>query len=223
MPPPTARAREAWRSCLWRSLPPPHRAGDPDRGRVAERAGGGAAPGGIETHVERLVFLEGEAAPGRVELVRREAQVEEYSGGRTDAGLAGVASDLPEASVAEGHPLAEAREPLARARERLGVGIQPEEPRARAPCFQHPFRVSAHADRPVHHPAPSSGAQEKRHFVGQHREVLHLPLHVYTPLSASFCSTSSMGAPTLSRSKCVHRSAFQISNFSCMPMIVTSL
>ena len=34
--------------------------------------------------------------------------------------------------MAKGHPLAEAREPLARAGERLRVGVQPEEPRARA-------------------------------------------------------------------------------------------
>ncbi len=163
------------------------------------------------------------AISASVELVRGKAQVEEDRGGRSDAGLAGVGSDLTEAPVAQGHPVPEAGEALASAREGLGISVQPEEACALAACFQQALRVSAHAYGPVHHPAPSSGAQEKRHFVGQHREVRHLPRHVYTPLSASFCSTSSMGAPTLSRSKCVHRSAFQISNFSCMPMMVTSL
>ena len=42
--------------------------------------------------------------------------------------------------------------------------------------LEQPLRVSTHADCPVHHPAPAPGAQEKRHFVDEDREVRSLPL-----------------------------------------------
>ena len=123
-------------------------------------------------------FWKREAPARLVELVRGQAEVEQDGGGTADAGRFGVRAHVLEAALAEPHLVAEAREPPARALESLGVAVDPEQARALSACFQQPFSVSAHADCPVHHPAPASGAQEKRHFVHQHREVrVLLPLH----------------------------------------------
>jgi hypothetical protein len=55
--------------------------------------------------------------------------------------------------------------------------VDAEQARVRTARLEESLRVSTHADRPVYHPAPVPGAQEKRHFVDEDREVRSLPLH----------------------------------------------
>ena len=145
---------------------------------AVQELGRGGPLGGVEAHVERLVALEGKAARRLIELVGGEAQVQEHGVRFGHARGARVGGEVPEASLREHHAIAEAGQPLPGARQRLGIVIEPEEPRSGPRALQQSLSVSTHANRPVHDPAPATGAQEERHLVHQHREVRHpLPLH----------------------------------------------
>src|SRR5258707_6229474 len=74
-----------------------------------------------------LLALEGEPAARLVELVGREPEVEEHRGGPLDAGADGERAEVAEAAVTEHHPRPEAREPLRRAREGLGIAVDAEQ------------------------------------------------------------------------------------------------
>jgi hypothetical protein len=55
--------------------------------------------------------------------------------------------------------------------QRLGIGVQAQEPYAAAARFQQRLRVSAHPHRPVDHPTLASRPQKKRDLVDEDRNV----------------------------------------------------
>src|SRR5262245_21510580 len=146
-------------------------------GEAGQEVGGGTTVARIEAHIEGLVVLEAEAAAGGLELIRRQPEVEEDRGGLGHAGLLRMRGEVAETALPEGDPLAEALEALPRSPQSFGIAVEAEQTSVLAAHLQQPLRVATHADRYVHHPAPASGAQAKRHFVQQHREVRTLPLH----------------------------------------------
>jgi len=81
------------------------------------------------------------------------------------------AGEVAEAAVDEPHAVAEAREAGAGARERVGIGIEAEQANVLAPCLQHRLRVSAHAHRPIDHPALAARSQQPRDLVHEDGNV----------------------------------------------------
>ena len=133
--------------------------------------GRGLPARGIEAHVERLVALEREPPPGGVELPGRDAQVEQDRPRFGDAVLDDHPRQVGEAGVHQPRPLAEAREPAAGLPQRLGIGVEAEQAHVGPARRQQRFRVSAHAHRPVDHPAPVPRSQEKRDLVHEDGNV----------------------------------------------------
>jgi hypothetical protein len=162
-------------------------------GQPGQQLGGRGPRAGIEAHVQGLVTLEREAAPRVVELIRRHPEVEQHRRRTLHARPGGERAEVAEAAPYQHHASAEALEPPRRAREGLGVAIDTEQATLTA-RLQELLRVSTHADCPVHHPAPASGAQEEHHLVEQHGYV-----HAQTPLAANRSRRSSSG-PAFSRS-----------------------
>src|SRR5215470_6297939 len=145
---------------------------------AGQKVGGGPTVARIEAHVEGLVVLEAEAAAGDLELIRRQPKVEEDGRSLSHAHLLRMRRDVAEAALPESDPPAEALQAPRRTPQSLGIAVEAEQAGALVAHFQQPLSVATHADRSVHHPAPASGAQEKRHFVQQHWEVRALPFHL---------------------------------------------
>ena len=81
------------------------------------------------------------------------------------------APEIAEAPPAQDGPRAEGRQPRPRARQRLGVPVDPEHAHPGRGAGQHRFRVPSHPHRPVDHPARAPRAQEEHHLVPQDRDV----------------------------------------------------
>ena len=94
------------------------------------------------------------------------------------------APDLAEAAAVEDRPRAEAGQAGPRAGEGLGVCVQSEHAHVIRRPFEHRLGVSAHADRPIDHPALAAGPQEEQRFVEHHRDV-----NRYTPMLDSLSNT----------------------------------
>ncbi len=130
---------------------------------------GGLAPRAIHPHVERLVAAKTETAALGVELHRRHAEIRQHPRHLADA----VARRAPRRSRDSRRAPASrdrrTRERLARDGERVGVAIDPDQPR-RATLEQHP-RVTAEADRAIDESAAALRLQERSHFVDENRNV----------------------------------------------------
>jgi hypothetical protein len=73
--------------------------------------------------------------------------------------------------VGERHALAEAGEPGGRLLQGSGVGVETEQAHVRAARLQQRFSVTAHAHRPVDHPAPVTRSQKPRDLVHEDGNV----------------------------------------------------
>jgi hypothetical protein len=140
-------------------------------GQPPEQLGGGVTLGGIEAHVERLLALEGEPATGLVELVRGQPEVQQHRGRALHSRVRRDRAEVAEAAAHEHHARTEALEAARRAREGFRIAIDTEQAALAPRRLQQLLRVSTHADCPVHHPAPTTGAQEECHFVEKDRYV----------------------------------------------------
>ena len=118
---------------------------------------GGVALARVEAHVERLLTLERESAAGFVELIRREAEVQQHRGRALHARVRRDRAQVAEAAAHQHHAGAEALQAARRARERFGVAIDTEQAALATRRLQQPLRVSTHADCPVHHQPPRRG------------------------------------------------------------------
>ncbi len=79
--------------------------------------------------------------------------------------------EVGEAGVHQPRALAEARQPGARLPQRLGIGVQAEQAHVGPAHRQQRLSVSAHAHRPVDHPAPVARSQQKRDLVHEDGNV----------------------------------------------------
>jgi len=106
---------------------------------------------GIESHVEPLVDLEGEAPTAVDELVGGEPEVEQDRVRRVDAGGAGLVGEVAEVGVAQAHARPVPREPPSREGERRRITVEPEQPRV-GRVLEERGGMPAEPDRPVHDP-----------------------------------------------------------------------
>ena len=70
------------------------------------------------------------------------------------------------------HAIAKRLERRARQRQRVGVAIDPDQPRRAG--FEHHARVAAEADRAIDEDAAALRLQQRAHFVDQNRNVHEL-------------------------------------------------
>src|SRR5207247_1765277 len=188
---------------------PPHdRAGDPPRvpllavldedprelglGQPIHELRRSFAARGIEAHVERLILLEREAAPRRLELVGRHAEVEQDRARTRDAVRLCRGPEVAERFVREAHAIAEAREPRSRVPQCVRAHVESQEPDRRRARHQERLGVTAHSHRRIDHPSLAARSQEKRDFVDEHRNVSYFDL---TPT----CESQAKSPPNSSR------------------------
>ena len=74
-------------------------------------------------------------------------------------------------AVDQADAVTEAREPRARADERFGIGVDAEQAHVRRALRQHRLCVTAHAHRPVDHPALAPWSQQPRDLVHEDGNV----------------------------------------------------
>jgi hypothetical protein len=139
--------------------------------RVATCSRRGHAARGVQAHVERLVALEREAAAGGLELPGRHTEIEEHGAGLANAVLGGHGAEVGETGVGHTRARPEAGQPGTGLPHRLRVGVETEQAHVLAAPLQHRLRVSAHAHRPVDHPAPVTRPQQKRDLVHEDGNV----------------------------------------------------
>src|SRR5437773_961483 len=186
-------------------------------GQPVHEVSGGLAAGGIEAHVERLVALEREAAPRRLELVRRHAEVEQERPRARDAVRLRRPPEVPEALPREAHALAEPREPRAGVPHCLGVHVEAQEPDGRGARHQQRLGMTTHSHRPIDHPSFAARSQEKGDLVDEHRNV-----NYFTPTCQSQVKSEARASPC-DRSYSSNRLRSQISKKSRpRPTSVTS-
>ena len=143
-------------------------------GVVAERGDqlrGGAAARGVHAHVQRAVGPEGEAALRLVELEGRDAQVEQHAVDAVEPVRARHAAQIGELRVHRLEAVAERREPLAAARDRGGVAVQPQQPSVGRARAKHLLRVAAPAERPVDIAPPGARVERLERFMEQDGNV----------------------------------------------------
>src|SRR5439155_17010608 len=153
-------------------------------GKPVQERGGGFADRGIQSHVERLVTLEREAALRLLELPRGHAEIQQNRARVLDAARGGGVRETAEARVRQAHPVAEPGQTLARLGQRRGVRVQTEKTHRARAGVQDRLGVTAHADRRIDHPSLAARSQEKHDLVGEHRNV-----NRYTPRPESLSNS----------------------------------
>jgi hypothetical protein len=138
---------------------------------VAQQLGGGRPARPIEPHVQRRVSLEREAALGAVEVQRRDAEVEQHPVGGGELLSGGDVLELLEVRVDEADALAERRQPLARDREHLRVGVEAEESAVRRRALEHGCGVAAGAECAVDVTAAGAGHEGGERLLEQDGDV----------------------------------------------------
>ena len=133
--------------------------------RSVHEFGGRLAARRVEAHVERLVVLEAETALRFVQLIGGHAEVEEHRARPAHAMRGGHACEVAEVGALERHAIAKRRQADTSARERLGIGVDPEQPHVGATRLQYCLSVTTHPHRPVDHPAPAPRSQDERDLV----------------------------------------------------------
>jgi hypothetical protein len=129
-----------------------------------QQVGGAGLAGGAlrHAHVQRRAGAKGEAARVRVDLVRRDPQVQEHPVQRPRL-QPGALRRVREVRLNQPHPLAEALQPRPRLAQRLRVAVGGDQPRLGA-ALQERLRVAPAAQRSVQEEAASLGAQEVHHL-----------------------------------------------------------
>jgi hypothetical protein len=99
-------------------------------GHAVDDIGGGQLLFGVETHIERAIYLKAEAAPGTGKLKRGQAKVEEYAIGPRKTGLSTDIFQVVEVVVDNYAAFEIIVEIMLGKTDCLGVGIDAEQPAA---------------------------------------------------------------------------------------------
>ena len=137
------------------------------RDQVGRRFVGGA----IHAHVERLVAHEAEAPAGRIELHRGDTEIRERA---VDPGDVPALEHVVDGAIVGVHQLdavAPGRQRFARARQRVEIAVEPDDPRGAG--FEQRSRVAAEPDRAVDEQTALFGAQMLEDLGGHDRDVRH--------------------------------------------------
>jgi hypothetical protein len=148
---------------------------------LVDQVGGPQGPRGVHPHVERALAPEAEAALGAIELRRAHAQVEQGAAGLGVPEFVEHRRQAVEPGVAQGHPVTETAQALARGGQGVGVLVEADDHQVRVGLEQR-LGVAAPAHRGVDDDAGRHGREQLDHDVTQHGLVGE------RPASAGGCS-----------------------------------
>ena len=104
----------------------------------------------VQPHIQAFIAAEAEAAFGNIELVRRDAEIEQDAVHARDARSAQSDAELAEICMKEQRPSRERLQTIARCRQRILICIQTDDASRAAQPHAHRLRVSSATHRPVH-------------------------------------------------------------------------